>query len=142
VPGQDHILDKGALATGATAYTFGEVLVLAAGSTLSPFQVARATAAAGLQVIGICQENLEVAKLTTGKAIINVRIMGISRVLAGGVIAAGAIVGTHATQAARAAAVTRAAAGAQPAATFGVALTASAANGDYIDVLLTPYATF
>jgi hypothetical protein len=142
VPGPDHILDKGALATGSTAYTFGEVLVLAAGSQLAPFQVARATAAAGLQVIGVAQETLDVAKVLTGKANINVRILGISRVLAGGVIAAGATVGTHATQAARAAAVTRAIAGAQPAFAFGVALTASAANGDYIDVLLTPNATF
>jgi hypothetical protein len=142
MPGPDHILDKGALATGATAYTFGELLVLAAGSTLQPFQVARATASAALQIIGVCQENLEVAKLTTGKAYINVRILGISRVIAGAAITAGAMVGPSASQAARAAGVTRAIAGAQPAPVFGVALNAAAANGDYIDVLLTPYNAF
>jgi hypothetical protein len=133
--GPNFVLDKGFRATGSTAYAFGEPVVL----TGDGQSIARAGAAA-TNVIGVCQEDLEVAKLNTGKAILDVRVLGISRVIAGAAIARDARVAVDAT--CRAVTQARAAAGAQPAAVFGIALTAAAAAGDHIDVLLTPGATW
>jgi hypothetical protein len=133
--GPNFVLDKGFLATGATAYAFGEPVVLTGDGT----SIARAGAGA-TNVIGICQEDLELAKLTTGKAILDTRVLGISRVLCGAAVARDARLAVDAT--CRAVAVTRAIAGAQPAAVFGIALTAATTAGDFVDVLLTPGATW
>jgi hypothetical protein len=133
--GPNFILDKGFLATGATAYAFGEPVVLTGDGT----SIARAGTGA-INVIGVCYEDLELVRLQTGKAIIDVRVLGIARVLAGAAIARDAKVGVDAT--CRAVTVTRAAAGAQPAAVFGIALTAATTAGDFVDVLLTPGATW
>jgi hypothetical protein len=133
--GPNFVLDKGFRATGSTAYAFGEPVVLTGDGT----QMARAGAGA-TNVIGICQEDCEVAKVLTGAAILGVRVLGISRVLAGAAIARDARVGVDAT--CRAVTVARAAAGAQPAPVIGIALTAATAAGDTIDVLLTPGATW
>jgi hypothetical protein len=133
--GPNFVLDKGLLATGSAAYAFGEPVVLAGDGT----QSARAGAGA-TNVVGINYEDCDVAKVLTGKAILDTRILGIARVLAGAAIARDARVGVDAT--CRAVTVTRAIAGAQPAAVFGIALTAAAVAGDFIDVLLTPGATW
>jgi hypothetical protein len=133
--GPNFVLDKGFLATGATAYAFGEPLVLAGAGD----QVARAGAAAA-NVIGVCQEDVEVAKIVTGKAVVDTRILGISRVLAGAAIARDAFLAVDAT--CRAVTQARAIAGAQPVPVFGRALTAATAAGDMIDVLLTPGNTY
>jgi hypothetical protein len=127
--GPNYILSKGHLATGATAYAFGE-LVVAAGTGTS---CARATTPAA-KVRGVCQEAIDVGKVTTGKAVINIALMGIVRVLAGAAVA----VDDRVTNDATARAVTaNVAVGAKE--YFGVALTAATAAGQYIDVLLTPY---
>jgi hypothetical protein len=134
--GPNMVLDKGMLATGGSqAYTFGEAVV-ATGAGIS---MARATSAGAL-CIGICQESADAAKVNTGKAVLNVRIIGISRVLAGAAVAVGVRVTNDTT--ARAVTKAKAGAGVQPGETFGIALTAATAAGQYIDVLLTPGATF
>jgi hypothetical protein len=63
--GPNFVLDKGFRATGATAYAFGEPVCLTGDGT----QIVRAPTGA-TNVIGICYEDLELAKLQTGGAII------------------------------------------------------------------------
>jgi hypothetical protein len=135
--GPNYVLDKGMLAQGASAYTFGEILVM--GSVTQ--SVARATTVAGGNIfIGVCQESVDVAKVTTGKVFVDTRILGIARVIAGGTITVGARLTNDAS--ARAVAVTRAIAGAQPVHVFGMALTATSTVGEHVDVLLTPGMTY
>jgi hypothetical protein len=134
--GPNHVLDKGFRTTGAVAYAFGEVVTLSTDGTT----IARDTTPGSLGAKAIVQESIDAAKVTTGNAIINCRVLGISRVIAGAAIPLGSRVTNDAN--ARAVAVTRAIAGAQPAAVFGQALTAAVNAGDQIDVLLTPGATY
>jgi hypothetical protein len=79
--GQDHILEKGFLATGTAAYSFGQVVKAVAGSLLDPNQCVQTIAGTdngvGRRVLGVCRENLDVAKVLTGKAYISVALMGI-----------------------------------------------------------------
>jgi hypothetical protein len=124
--GPQYVLDKGFVLTGSTAYKFGECVVINGDGT----KCARATSAAAL-VLGVSQENIDAAKLTTGKVVHPIRLLGISRVLTGGAVAVGAKV----TNDTSARAVTGGAAGTH---SFGIALTASTGAGQYIDVLLTP----
>lgn len=129
--GPNYVLDKPFVATGAAAYNYGDVVVQAGTGT----SVARATAAAA-KCLGVCQENVDLAKVQTGKAVIDVRLLGIARVKAG---TGGVAVGDRVTNDTNAAAVTVAVAvGLKE--SFGVALTAATA-GNYFDVLLTPFAS-
>jgi len=129
--GPNYVLDKGHLATGSTAYALGELVVASGDGT----RCARATAA-GSKVRGVCQETVEVAKVTTGKVVLDVRILGISRVLAGAAVAVEDRVTNDAT--ARAVPVAGTIGSKE---SFGVALTAATGPGQYIDVLMTPYAS-
>lgn len=124
--GPNYVLDKGFVATGVAAYKLGELVKLSGDGT----KCAK-TAAGTDQVLGVCQEDIDASKVTTGKAVIGVRLLGISRVLAGGVVTVGAKLTSDATNRA----VTGGAAGTP---SFGIALTAAGAAGEYIDVLLTP----
>jgi hypothetical protein len=123
--GADHILSKGHLATGSTAYKLGELVVASGDGT----KCARATTANSV-VRGVCGENLDTNRLGSGKAVIQVNMLGISRVLAGAAVSVDAYVTNDAT--ARAVTAT---AGQN---VLGKALTAATAAGQYIDVLLTP----
>jgi hypothetical protein len=81
----DHILSKGFLASSSAtaALTFGQLVVPAVGTTLEPNQAVVATAGAagagakGGVVLGVCMENLDLAKMATGKAYFNVALQGI-----------------------------------------------------------------
>jgi hypothetical protein len=124
-------LDKGHLATGGSqAYKLGESVVLGA----TQDQVARATSA-GAQVLGVCQEDIDAAKVNTGKAVINIRMLGISYCIAGAAIA----IGAKLTNDTSARVVTQAGAVGSGSPVMGVALSAAAAAGDLIQVMLTPY---
>jgi hypothetical protein len=127
--GPNYVLDKGFVATGVAAYAQGECVNLNGDGT----KCARATGAGSL-VIGVCQENVDAARVTTGKVVVDIRLMGIARVLTGAAVAVNARVGNDAT----ARAVTVAPAAGANAPFFGVALTASTGAGQFIDVLLTP----
>lgn len=130
MPGADHILSKGFLATGSAAYNMGELVTLAAGSTLAPAQVALANSQ-GEAVIGVVQEDLDVDKVLTGKAIIGVQVMGIALVISGATdITLGAKVTAGADARAELALT-----GDFP---FGIAMDVPAADGDHFHVLLTP----
>jgi hypothetical protein len=130
--GPNMVLDKGHKATGSTAYARG-LLVTPVNAGLD---VALATTANVFTPIYVCMEDLDISRLGTGKALIDCRIMGIARVIAGAAVALWAPVTNDAT--ARAIARTRAIAGAVSQPSFGIALTAATAAGQEIDVLLTP----
>ena len=133
--GPNYVLDKGHVATGSTAYKMGELVVAKGDGT----KCARATSG-GAKVRGVCQESVDVAKVLTGKVVLDVRMLGIARVLAGAAVAVDDFVTNDTT--ARAVPKTKAAAGAQPGNVFGIALTAATAAGQYIDVLLIPGGQF
>jgi hypothetical protein len=124
--GPNYVLDKGLVSTGAVAYALGELVVPSGDGTKS----ARATSAGAL-VVFVNMENCDAWRVQTGKAVLGTRILGIARVLAGAAVAVGAKLTNDTT----ARAVAGGAAGTP---SFGIALTAATAAGQYIDVLLTP----
>jgi hypothetical protein len=133
--GPNYNTNKGFLATGATAYAFGEIATVTGDAT-----VARATTINVVTPIVVVQEDLDTVRLATGKAFINCALEGLVRVQAGAAVAIGDRVTNDAT--ARAIPRARTAAGSQLLPVFGIALTAASAAGDHIDVLLTQGALF
>lgn len=130
--GPNYGLDKGLLAEGSTAYTFGEVVVLGSAEQ----SCARATTAlTAVGFAGIVQEDLDATRLATGKAVVGVRFSGISRAIAGAAVAKGALLVNNTS----ARVVTQAGAAGTP--VIGIALTACSNAGEMIDVLLTPGAS-
>jgi hypothetical protein len=126
--GPNFVLDKGFLVNTSQTVSFGLVAVLADATHVN-------TAGAAAQSLGIYQETLDAAKVATGKATANVRILGISRVIAGANnIAIGARLASNASGQVVAIATAVGTVYWQ----VGIALTASTAIGDQIDVLLTP----
>ena len=124
--GPNYLLSKGyVVEAAATNVQFGRAAVFGATNT----SVLGAGAVA--QVLGIFQETLDQAKITTGKATIGVCILGIHRVVAGAAVSRGAKVTTD--SAGRAVP-----GGAAGTASFGIAQSPASALGDMIDVLLTP----
>ena len=121
--GPNYGLDKGFLATGITAYAYGDpVKQTANGLGVAP-------AAAGDTCIGVCQENIIADYVKTGKAVIDIRITGITRARASAAIAVGDKV---------AAAANRRVAKATTGAVLGIALTPAAGANDVLEILLTP----
>lgn len=125
----NFVLDKGFKVEGtaaAVAYRFVGFGTANWAVTVTP--------AAGAACPGVIMENVDAAKVTTGKVIANVRVLGIAPVKVGtGGITRGAQVATDATGQAVAAASTNN--------VLGVALETGAA-GDIVDVLITPMGTF
>jgi hypothetical protein len=80
MPGSNYDYSKAFLATGSTAYAFGELVKPAVGATLQPAQCARVSAITDF-VLGVAQENLDVAKVLTGKAYIGVALEGAAKVI-------------------------------------------------------------
>lgn len=145
--GPNYVLDKGLLATGATAFAVGEIgkVVVGSGSfsttanSVSRATVATTNATAG-ELLVVVMEDLDTVRLATAKAFIGCRFLGVARVQAGAAVTALSYVTNDGT--ARAVAVTKAIAGAIPTQVLGIALTGAAAAGAHIDVLLTPGASF
>jgi|SRR5690606_31602169 len=135
--GPNYVLDKGYKVEGSSAIKLGEVAVPGTGEQ----SAVRATSASDTTApLGVFQEDVDAARVTTGKVVANVRMLGITRAIAGAAITKGARL-TNDTSA-RVVSVTRAAAGDQPVAVLGIALTAASTAGDHIDVLLTPGASY
>jgi hypothetical protein len=125
----NFVLDKGfhVPATGATP-RFGYAVKL---DTAANYQILDITATTDL-VLGICQETLDAAKISTGKTVVDVRILGISRCIAGvNNITRGQKLGIDTSS--RVTNVTGTVGN-----IVGIALTPSTTVGDQIDVLLTP----
>lgn len=128
--GANYVLAKGHVATGSTAYKAGELVVASGDGT----KCARATSA-GAKIRGVCKENVDVAKVLTGKVVVGVDMLGIARVLSGGSVTVEDRLTNDTT--ARAVPVAAAVGNKE---SFGIALTGATGAGQWIDVLLTPYA--
>jgi hypothetical protein len=78
MPGMDYGRSKAYLATGSVAYKRWQVVKNVTGTTLNPAQCAImvATTDAAVPPLGVCMEDLDVAKVNTGKAFINVALEG------------------------------------------------------------------
>jgi hypothetical protein len=127
--GPNYVLDKGFLAQGATAYAFGEGVVF---GSVEQSVVRATTALTAPGFFGVVQEDLDATRLATGKAVVGVRILGITRAIAGAAVAKGALLVNDTS----ARLVTQGGAAGTP--SVGIALTAATNAGDHIDVLLTP----
>jgi hypothetical protein len=135
--GPNYGLAKGMLAQGgAVAYAAGELLIH---GTVEQ-SCARATSASTLVPLGVCIEDVDSAKVGTGKVFVGVALEGIVRVKCGAAVTRMARI-TNDTSA-RGVVVTRAAAGAQPQPVFGIALTTTSNANEFFDMLLTPGGTF
>jgi hypothetical protein len=141
MPGPNFVLDKG-YQLGASQYPkiFQLVKRTGTGAATTNPQVA-VSSAAGEKCLGVCQEDVPApsSALSGGKdyaalaRIVNVRILGISRCIATGVIAVGSRVISNGDGT-----VVIAAAATANQNIIGIADGASAATGDQIDVILTP----
>lgn len=124
----NYVLDKGMLVQGsaaAVAYRFVGFGTVNWSVTVTP--------TLNGAVAGVIMENIDAAKVTYGKAVANVRVLGIAPVKVGAsAVVRGAQIGTDATGQA----IT-----ATTGFVVGMALESGAA-GDIIDVLITPMGTF
>jgi hypothetical protein len=128
----DHVLTKSFLATGGSvAYSMGQTVKFAAGSTLQPAQCALATANSDL-ILGVVMEDLDAAKVNTGKAYVSVAMIGIALCIAG---ANNIAAGDRLTVDSSSRVVTSTTATHR---SVGMAMGPSAAIGDYISVFLMP----
>lgn len=90
MPGSDHVLSKGFLVdSGAGAITFGQALQLVAGPGVAdqPVKVTVATSPTAVGTIGLAGESIDAAKVATGKAFVNVNMMGVAKGIASATIA-------------------------------------------------------
>jgi hypothetical protein len=126
--GPNYVLDKGFKVNSAATVAFGFAAAL---DTTDATGASVITSTASTRVLGVYQETLDAAKVATGKATVEVRIMGITRGVTGGAVTIYTPVYVDATGAF----VTAGAAGTKQA---GIALTGASGTGQVIDVLLTP----
>jgi hypothetical protein len=139
--GPNFVLDKGyQLASSQYPKIFQVVKQSGTGAAGTQPQIA-VSSSSGEKVLGVCQEDVPAptSALSGGKdyaalgRVVNVRILGLSRVIATGVIAVGSRVISNGDGTCVIAASATANQN-----ILGIALGASAATGDQIDVLLTP----
>lgn len=143
----DYILDKGypvlstynsSAAAGVTAFR----VVKFSPTAGQPFIDLQTASAATNTNVGVVQENIDAAKVATGKAIADVRVLGVSKVVVNGT--PGTInYGTRVMAGAAGGVIAAATAGSQIVGiVVGMSTTTNAAAGDLVDVLLTPGAQF
>lgn len=131
--GANYGLDKPCVIEGTTAvaqYTFASMGV-------ANQSAKNATSAGDPNLLGVFQETCDAAKLVAanaGKVVLNVRMLGLSKVLTGGVFAKGDPLTNDTTGRA----VKQTTAGARM---IGIAQEASGAANAYVNILLTPGAT-
>lgn len=127
MPGPNFVLDKGYFPDAATNQFKCQKAVSGATN-----QEHCTEAGAADQVLGVIQETVTAGDVTNGR-VADVRLIGISRCIASAAIANGARVIAAATGK-----VVTATASTAKQAQVGIALTTAAADGDHIDILLTP----
>jgi hypothetical protein len=123
--GPNYGLNKGLLVQGTAAVVFGTAYQ--AGTVE---QSATPVTATNQRVVGVAQENVDAAKVTTGKVFANFALTGIVRVRCGAPVAKGARVSADASG--------RAITSVASSIPFGIAQTATANAEEHVDVLLTP----
>jgi len=129
--GPNYVLDKGYnLSNSSAAQSIYRFMKLAADEN----KVVQCSAVTD-KPLGVTQQRIDAADSATGNVQVPVRILGISKVEVGaanaGVVGLMAFVATDASGCAQVAAATQYA--------MGIALQASTAAGQWIDVLLLPY---
>lgn len=133
MPGPNFVLDKGFLVnSNQTALAFGEIVVADSTGTA----INRALTAQSTGILGVAQEAIDQVKVSTGKAVADVRLLGIAKVIANGAISVGQPVTNDVN--ARAVAAVQTTAGQQPKQILGFAMSAAVSPGDWINVMLTP----
>jgi hypothetical protein len=126
--GPNYVLDKGFnLSNAGAAQAIYRFMKFATETT-----VLQQTAAT-IFTVGVCQDRIEAADSATGNAQVNVRMLGISKVEVG--VFTGIVLGAEIMTDASGRALLAATAGNK---VVGIALQPAAANGEWIDVLLTP----
>jgi len=131
----NYVLDKGYLVDAsavAADFKFARLCKFLASDTTG--KTVTSFTAANVDAVGVVQETLDAAKILTGKATVDVRLLGIARIEASAAIAIGARVAATANG--------RIATGASTNPCVGIALTPASAAGDHVEVLLTPGANF
>lgn len=123
--GPNYLLNKGFLVQGSAAVVFGTAYQ--AGSVEQSVTPHTAT---NQRSLGVAQENVDAAKVATGKVYANFALAGIVRMRAGAAVAKMARVSPDASG--------RAITSVASSIPIGIALTAAAAAEEHIDVLLTP----
>lgn len=126
----NFVIDKGYTALSTYNSSAAAGVVSKRFVKLTANQTIDLNVASNTRSIGVVMESVDQAKVATGKAVVDVRVLGIARVIAGGTIAIGARVMSSTTGTA----LTEATTGNIP---TGIALQA-AVSGDEIDVLLVP----
>lgn len=143
----DHILDKGypVLSTYNSSAAAGVVafrVVKFSPTAGQPFIDVQTASGSTNTWLGVVQENIDQNDVATGKAIANVRVMGVSKVVVNAT--PGTInYGTRVMAGSTGGVIAAASAGSQIVGiVVGMSSTSNAAAGDLIDVLLTPGAQF
>jgi Uncharacterized conserved protein (DUF2190) len=135
--GPNMVLDKGfKIAAAATNVEFGRFCKWNAGTTGDTVTTSAAPANPAVAadfIVGVYQETLDATKVATGKATLNVRMLGIARMRSGGAVPIGTPVTSDATGRA-----VSALAGTNLRWYSGIAMTAATGQDQFIDVLLTP----
>lgn len=121
----NYVLDKSFIQEGTAAVSAYYPVKFGAGGAA----YCQNATVAGEAIIGIRQESVDAAKVATGKVVVSVRVLGISKAVAGAAFSAGAYLAVAVTS------------GKLITATTGnrviaMALTASGADGDLVDVIL------
>jgi hypothetical protein len=123
--GPNYVLDKGYnLSNSGAAQSIYRFMKFAGDEN----KVTEATAITDV-CVGVCQQRVDAADSVTGNVQVDVRILGISKVEAAGVIALGARVAPSVNGRAQTAVGTQF--------VHGIAFQAASAAGQWIDVLLT-----
>jgi len=126
--GPNYVLDKGfALSNSGAAQAIYRFMKFA--TETSVLQQTAAT----IFTVGVCQDRIDAADSATGNAQVNVRMLGISKVQVG--VFTGIVLGSELMSDASGQAILAATAGNK---VVAIALQAPVANGEWIDVLLTP----
>jgi hypothetical protein len=123
-------LDKGAVVEVANGAMLKYRFVQMGTTSVQHVITVSASGGTAKNVLGISQEDIDAAKVATGKATINVRMFGISKVIAGAAVTAPDYVMSDASG--------RAIAATTGLMVRGLALTSATAAGDYIDVFVFP----
>jgi hypothetical protein len=126
----NYLLDKGYVALSTYNSSAAAGVVSKRFVKLVANQTIDLNVASNTRPVGVVMENVDAAKVATGKAVVDVRLQGIARVIAGGTITIGGEVMSSTTGTALAAVTAGNI-------VVGIALQA-AVSGDEIDVELIP----
>lgn len=127
--GPNFVIDKGFLvAAAATGVDFGLAVMF---NDTAGKQV-KLTTGPTVFCVGVAQDTIDDAKIATGKAVVNVRMLGITRAVAGAAITVGSPVMVQASGKF----ITATTAGTNQVA--GYALTPTGADGDHFNLFIIP----